>query len=99
MTKDELDDALLKLKSEYDNAVIKAEYSYVRDNTKYKEGDIIKDHIGHIKIEKIKLGHDMTSRRAIPVYCGIELKKDLMPTKRQEHNRIWGNNIEGGWMK
>ncbi len=62
-------------------------------NNKYQVGDIVTDHIGSIKIESI--GVEISFGSGIPTctYAGLELKKDLTPTKKLTKRQVWQSNI------
>ncbi len=66
---------------------------YAKANNPYKEGDIITDHIGSIRIEKITAVMDANN---IPVcwYDGKVIKKDGTPTKRGAKRSIYQHNID-----
>ena len=66
------------------------EFSF--SNNPHKIGDIITDNIGSIKIEKIKWGK-LIYKYPCCVYYGVELKKDLTPTKKQNNTQIWQSNL------
>ncbi|HWY36545.1 MAG TPA: hypothetical protein VNX68_18020 [Nitrosopumilaceae archaeon] len=61
-------------------------------NNTVKIDDIVTDHIGSVKVESIKFDYN---HGGIPccIYYGIELKKDLTPTKKGEKRGVWQNNI------
>ena len=79
------------------NAAISEEKKLKREcafsNNPYSIGDIIEDHIGKIRIEKIRWV--VTYNANIPecVYTGIVLKKDGTPAKKEESRQIWQSNI------
>lgn len=50
---------------------------YCDANNPYKVGDVFTDHIGSVKIEKIK--HYISYSNPCCVYFGLELKKDGNP--------------------
>lgn len=73
------------------NKLIQREYADAHNP--YKVGDIIKDHMSIIKIEKI--GYQYESHR-LPtcIYHGIGLKKDKTPKKNGLMTAIYQSNIE-----
>ena len=56
-----------------------------------KEGDIISYTNTFTTIKVTKIGCDISYGNPIPVYTGIELKKDLTPKKSGEIRSIYGN--------
>jgi hypothetical protein len=68
---------------------------YAYSTNPYKIGDIVTDHIGAIKIERIKFTMGWNSIGELPscVYVGIELKKDGTPTKKQNKRVVYQKNI------
>jgi len=64
-------------------------------NNPYKVGDIITDSVGSIKIEVIKytLGGGYYGKYPQCVFRGVELKKDLTPTKKGEKRTIYQSSI------
>ena len=67
------------------------EYAY--SNNTVKIGDIITDHIGSIKVEKIQWGFAFSRDYSECIYTGIELKKDKTPTKRGNKRQIYQSNL------
>lgn len=55
-------------------------------------GDIVTDSQGSIKVEKFGTYLDV-NRIPMPTYIGIELKKDLTPTKKGEKRTVYQTNI------
>lgn len=62
-------------------------------NNTYKRGDIIKDHMGSLIIDKIIVNGGYGNYLPYCSYSGIELKKDGTPLKRQTDRSISQNNI------
>ena len=67
---------------------------YTQKNSPYKVGDIVKDHIGSIIIEKIKYGTEYGTGFPRCSYFGLELKKDLTPRKDGSKRWVYKSNIE-----
>lgn len=69
------------------------EYAFA--NNTYKEGDIIADSVGSIKIERIQysVGGNWLNKYPECVFSGVELKKDLTPTKKGEKRKIYQSNV------
>lgn len=65
---------------------------YALANNPYSIGDLVTDHIGSIKIEKIQISEDISGPCC--VYYGLELKKDGTPTKRGEKRHVYQTNID-----
>lgn len=93
----EYSDFQTKLKALKDEAKKKEqdlfiEYAYA--NNTLKPGDIVTDHIGSIKIEKISVHVSYLSEpKPMCIYIGIELKKDLTPTKVRKERTVYQSNI------
>lgn len=68
---------------------------YAFSNNTYKLGDVIADSVGSIKIEYIQYTTraDYMSKYPECVFTGIELKKDLTPTKKGEKRKIYQSSI------
>ena len=91
MTKDELKKELanLQLQFESDRKEIYKKFAFA--NNPYKKEDIISDHHTTIKIENI--GVFVSNGEPSCVYTGIQLNKDGKPSKKQDRNTIYQNNI------
>ncbi len=67
---------------ETQKSLLAKEYAFA--NNSIKVGDIIKDHISSIKVEQIKYERaSFLNEYPQCIYVGIELKKDLTPTKKE----------------
>lgn len=99
MTYEEYKEKLNEITLEFNNKVGKLKKEYIMTNTKYNIGDIVEDHIGKIKIEKIKIFYDGFSSELGCVYYGVDLKKDNTPKKYQTHTAVYFSNVKGGWKK
>lgn len=64
---------------------------FAKANNPYKIGDIVKDHIGKLKIEKIS--YFMFYSQPSCIYYGVELKKDGTPCKIQSGRPVYQKNI------
>jgi len=66
---------------------------FVDLNNPYKIGDIVTDHIGSIRFDKLK--YTITGCDNVPtaIYIGIELKKDGTPKKRVVIRNVYGSNV------
>jgi hypothetical protein len=92
MTKQQYDEQMEQLKNEFNEKKKNVMRYYVAANNPYKIGDIVTDHIGTIKIEKITVGQAF-SKYPCAVYFGIELKKNLEPKKSGNKRSVWQTNI------
>ena len=90
MKKEELDSKLSQLEQEYSLNKKKLIIEFCDANNPYKVGDIFTDHIGSIRIEKIK--YSLYMGKPCCVYYGVELKKDLTPRKIQMNRKAWQSN-------
>jgi hypothetical protein len=84
----------IKLQFEENKSILAKEYAF--SNNPYKIGDIITDHIGSIKIEKIQYTLGWESMKELPycVYSGITLKKDKTPTKTPNQRTVHQTNLK-----
>lgn len=62
-------------------------------NNPYKKGDIIKDDIGSLIIEKVQVHFGFGNSLPYCSYTGVELKKDGTPRLKQDNRRISQLNI------
>lgn len=91
MTPEQLKEKLRMLEVRYDNdrKDIYKEYAY--DNNPYKVNDMITDHVGTIKIEKIQVY--ISGGTSQCVYTGTQYNKDGKVSKKQDHATIYQENI------
>lgn len=82
---------LIKKAYEVDKKNLAIEFAM--SNNPYKVGDVIEDHVGKLKIEKIKVN---TIYYNLPScsYYGVDLKKDGTPCKRQTGRCIHQSNVK-----
>lgn len=66
--------------------------SFALQNNPYTIGDVVKDHIGKVLVESIKI--DRYSKPPRCVYFGTELKVDGTPKKNGAKRNVWQTNIE-----
>lgn len=64
---------------------------YCLVNNSVKIGDIVTDHIGSVKVEKILVEYSLTRPQCI--YVGSELKKDLTPRKGGSKRNVYAQNL------
>ena len=63
-------------------------------NNPYKVGDVITDHVGSIKIEKIKYAFGRFGELPCCTYEGVILNKNGEPSTKKDNKRgVWQNNI------
>lgn len=92
-----IDDFIIKMKTinqDYEKSRLSLLKEFALSNNPCKIGDIIQDHIGKLKIEKINWY--ITHSPSIPsacVYSGLELKKDGTPAKRQDGRKVYQTNL------
>ncbi len=67
--------------------------SYAFEHSNVKVDDIVTDHIGSIKVEKIMWGFLSFDNIPACVYGGTVLKKDKTPTKRYEYRKAYQINL------
>lgn len=92
MTTEEYKKNLLQLEEEFTQKKKELAKDYAFSNNPHKLGDIITDNGGNkLKIEKIKWSYGYGNPAC--VYYGIELKKDLTPSKRQINTSIHQSSI------
>ena len=66
---------------------------FVDLNNPYKIGDIVTDHIGSVRYDKLKYTTTGSENVPTPIYIGIELKKDGTPKKRVVVRNVYGSNV------
>tara|TARA_R110000787_G_C13249529_1_gene429222 strand:- start:319 stop:603 length:285 start_codon:yes stop_codon:yes gene_type:complete len=66
---------------------------FVDLNNQYKIGDIVTDHIGSVRFDKLKYTTTGAGNIPTPIYIGIELKKDGTPKKRVVVRNVYGSNV------
>lgn len=76
----------------YQNELNTIHKQYANENNPHKVGDIVTDHVGSIRIEKI--AYNIYSDVCTCHYIGIELKKDLTPTKNGNKRTVWQENLK-----
>lgn len=67
---------------------------YVDHNNPHKVGEIIHDHIGSIRIEKI--GYYISYEKPEATYTGVELLKNGTPNKKGNKRTIYQQNLKIG---
>lgn len=82
MTQEELWVQLTELQNTYEKNRTQLFREYAYANKIANIGDIVTDHIGSVLVERLKFATGIDKSET--VYVGVELKKDLTPTKRGE---------------
>jgi len=93
MEYEELKSRIENLKDIFDTRVRSLEYDFAMANNPHSVGDIIKDHIGIIKIERITHGKVFSSDILCAIYYGSELRNDLQPKKNGAKRIVWQTNL------
>ena len=91
MTTEEYKTKIRELKSNLEQQELELMKEFVRSNNPYKVGDIVTDHIGRLKIEKMSYSWGFGNPEA--VYYGTELKKDGTVCKKQTGRALFQSNI------
>lgn len=91
MKKEELKEKIELLKSKLENDKIDLIKEYIESNNSIKKGDIIKDHIGSIKVESLK--YYISENEPCAIYFGIELNKNGLENKRGNKRKIYQCNL------
>jgi hypothetical protein len=93
MNREEYERSLKKLKSQYDEQLTQLHKQYALANNTVKIGDIVKDHMGSIQVEKMHIAWPFGSNIPEVVYHGLELKKDGTPKKNAVKREAWQSNL------
>jgi hypothetical protein len=94
MTKQEFDDKIKEIERKMKLEKRELYNEYALSNNPHKVGDIVSDHKGTIKIEKIKIVLGFRKEYPECVYIGSRLRKDLKPFKSGEHDFVYQSNME-----
>lgn len=92
MTIEEYKERRNQLELEYNKKKRKLANEYAKFNCPHKVGDVVEDHIGKLKIERVRTVWQ-TNDELDYVYYGIELKKDGTPCKRQTGRGVYQSNV------
>lgn len=93
MTKEEYQDRRNQLELEYYKKKKDLANEYAKSNVPHKVGDVVEDHFGKIKIERIKFIWTANDELDY-LYYGLELKKDGTPRKKQTGRSVYQSNID-----
>lgn len=91
MNPQEYKDRLSTLEDEFENKKKELIKECAFSNNPYKVGDIVADHIGSVRIEKIMA--TTSDHKPTCIYYGLELKKDLTNRKDGSKRRVWQINL------
>jgi hypothetical protein len=86
MNKEQYKIEILRLKTKHEKEIIELIKKYCLENNSYKVGDVFKDHMGSILIEKI--GFHLDQNSPCCRYFGAILNKDGSITKRKDNARF-----------
>lgn len=92
MTREDYDKKLAELQKEFNKKKMSLDKLYAAMNNPYNRGDVIRDHMTILRIEKMKMSYD-SNRMPCLVYYGPRLKKNLEPYVSGEEGRIHQTNI------
>ena len=92
MTQQEYEEKTLVLKKEHETQMHNLAREFALSNNPVKLQDIVTDHIGSIKVDKI--GLSIHNQKPSCFYSGMVLKKDLTPTKKFERRNVYQINLQ-----
>lgn len=93
MEQQEYKERLVKIQQEAERQKRNLAVEYALSNSPYDIGDVVKDHLGYLKIEKVDVTVTFGSQIPECVYYGVELKKDLTPMKSQTGRGVYQSNL------
>lgn len=93
MNIEEYNTKLKEIQAEYENKKRDLIIFCCKINNPHNIGDVITDHIGSIKIEKIGFSAGFYGALPCCSYTGLVLKKDGLPTKKGEKRTVHQSNI------
>lgn len=96
MTPEQYKERKKQLERKLEVELINLAKEYALANNPYKEGDVLQDHIGKIRVRKIQVSaSSFVSGSNLPtcVYTGLELKKDGTPTAKGTERSVWQQNL------
>jgi len=84
-----------ELELEFKSNVLNLNTEFAHANNSIKQGDIIEDHIGKIRVESIMYGCiAYGTNLPICIYSGQTLKKDGTETIKKEKREIYQSNLK-----
>lgn len=93
MKKEDYENKKKELEKEYETKKSVLMREFVDSNNPYKIGDIVTDHIGSVRIERIKYTWGYYNVPPGAVYYGIELLKNGTPNKRGTMRDVYQSNL------
>lgn len=93
ITREQYKERLKELEAEFNAKKQQLIIDVAESNNTYSVGDTITDHMGSIKISKVK--YSLSYFENIPrcIYLGVELKKDGTPKKAATERWVYQENI------
>jgi len=85
---------LKNLEKEFHQRKVELASECAYSNNTYNIGDMITDHIGSIRIERISLGLAFSDGFPMLVYEGVEYTKKGVPKKRGDKRRVYASNVK-----
>lgn len=92
MNKEEFDEAIAQANNRAEKERRMISKTYAMANNPYSIGDVIEDHIGFIRIEKILI--NCIDEYPACVYQGLALTKKLEPRKDGSRRDMWQRNVK-----
>ena len=93
MTKEFFNERMKEIKAKFELEKDHLYINFANANNPYKVGDIVTDHTGSIKIEKIKTYFDGYTEPCC-VYTGVEYTKKGEPNKKGNKRSVYQRNIK-----
>jgi hypothetical protein len=94
MNKEECAKGLEEMADEYRKKLNKHYAAYAMSNNPVKEGDIVEDHIGSIRVDKIRINKSCGSCLPECSYKGVMLTKKGDPVKNGKTRWVFQSNLE-----
>ena len=91
MTYDEYKEKLEELESDFDGVKKRLAINYAIANNPHKIGDVVRDHMGSITVERIIWS---ISSPPCAVYDGVMLKADGTPNVNGTRRKVWQSNLK-----
>ncbi len=94
MKKREYDDQMVLINEESEAKRRNLMIEYALENNSVQVGDIIEDHAGRIKVDKIKVTRTLSSRYPQCIYEGEALTKKGVPHKKSFRREVYQSNLK-----
>lgn len=94
MTREEIDNRLNELQLEFDKSKKALLKQFAISNNTIAVGDVVCDHIGYGRVEKLQVTMSMLSKYSEMRYWCVELKKDGTPKKNGASRWMYQSNIK-----